>query len=344
MKMRNPVAVALLCTLLTACGGELADPGVGDRQEREPAGDRPAVSANLTWGTTAASSTNYAYAVTVAQQLQRSLPNVNINVIETAGTPDNLARMRGGSAQLANITSDATAQAYQGVDAYADARTEDLRVLWYFQDSPYHFIARRGSGISAVSDLEGKSFNPGLSGSSTEQSVVRVFELLGISPDYARGGLSDAVDGFKDRRTAGLVKAGPVPEPLMSELGVSADLALAGFTDDQIAQVSDAMPYIGFSTIPAGTYPGIDDDIKTLSLVLGVGASKDLPGDVAYELTKAMWEKHEQIAGSHATLKGVDVPALTLEKANSPLHCGAIKYYEELELTVPEKLLPPEKC
>jgi TRAP transporter TAXI family solute receptor len=337
--------VALIaCLPLAACGG-VADPDIGSGDQATEDGERPTVSANLTWATTAASSTNYAYAVAVAQELQRGLPNVRINVIESAGTPDNLARMEGGSAQLVNITSDGALQAYEGIGAYADSQSEDLRVLWYFQDSPYHFIVRARSGISKVSELEGESFNPGISGSSTEQTVLQVLKTLGISPDYSRGGLDDAVNSFKDRRITGLVKAGPVPEPLMSELSISADLGLAGFTEEQIQTVGHEMPYLEFSTIPGGTYPGIAEEIQTLSLVLGVGAGKDVSTEVAYEITKGMWEKNDRIADSHATLKGVDIPKLTVEKAKTPLHCGAVQYYEEdLEMTVPDELLPPEEC
>jgi TRAP transporter TAXI family solute receptor len=345
MSVRYRAVMVLLSSMgLAACGGGLADESIGDGEQTAPQGDEPTVSASLTWGTTAATSTNYAYAVAVAQQAQRSLPNVSLNVIETAGTPDNVARMQAGSAQIVNLTSDAAAQAYEGIDSYADAPGTDLRVLWYFQESPYHFVVRADSGISMVSDLEGRPFNPGLSGSATEQSVLSAFEVLDISPDLVRGGLDDAVDSFQDRRIDGLVKAGPVPEPLMSELDVSADVSLAGFTDEQLAEVGEAMPYIGFSTIPGGTYSGVEEDVQTLSLTLGVGADKDVPTEVAYAFTKANWENHDQIAASHATLEGVDVPALTLEQANSPLHCGAVQYYEELELDIPEDLLPPEEC
>ena len=149
MKARNYVMAALFSALL-GCGN-LADESVGGGQDAKKVGQSD-VSANLTWGTTAATSTNYAYAVAVAKQMQDTLPNVNVNVIETAGTPDNLARMEGGSAQLVNITSDAASQGYEGTGTFAESPAPDLRVLWYFQDSPYHFIVRRDVGASDVSE------------------------------------------------------------------------------------------------------------------------------------------------------------------------------------------------
>jgi TRAP transporter TAXI family solute receptor len=342
MKPRNYAIVALFSVLLAGCGN-LADESIGGSKNAQEEGQSD-VSANLTWGTTAATSTNYAYAVAVAKQMQNSLPNVKVNVIETAGTPDNLARLEGGSAQLVNITSDAASQGYAGTGTFAESPAPDLRVLWYFQESPYHFIVRREVGASNVSDLGDATLNPGLSGSSTEVIVREVLRVLEVSPDLKPGGLDDAVNAFKDRRLDGLVKAGPMPEPLMTELQHSAEVALSGFTDEQVATIRAELPYVDFSTIPGGTYKGIDEDLQTLGLTLGVGADKDVPTDVVYELTKAMWEKHEEIAQTHATLKGVDVPALTMAKATSPLHCGAVMYFEEIGESVPDDLLPPEDC
>lgn len=345
MKSRISVAIVLFSSaLLAACGGGLADPSIGGEEQDAPQTNQPTVSGNLTWGTTAASSTNYAYAVAVAQQMQSALPDVSVNVIETSGTPDNLQRMQGGSVQLVNLTSDVAGPAYAGTGAYAENPAEDLRVLWYFQLSPYHFIVRADSGVSTVSDLEDRSFNPGLSGSATEQTVLQALEVAGVSPAMAPGGLDDAVSAFKDRRIEGLVKAGPVPEPLMSELSISSEVSVVGFTDEQVAQIGDALPYLGFTSIPAGAYSGLIDDVQTLALTLGVGADKDVESDVVYELTKAMWENHDSISAAHATLEGVDIPSLTMDQANSPLHCGAVLYYEELGMSVPDELLPPEDC
>ena len=43
-------------------------------------------------------------------------------------------------------------------------------------------------------------------------------------------------------------------------------------------------------------------------------------------------------AAAFPTVKGLNLPELTLQYATSPLHPGAIRYYEEIGLTVPDHL------
>jgi uncharacterized protein len=47
----------------------------------------------------------------------------------------------------------------------------------------------------------------------------------------------------------------------------------------------------------------------------------------------------DQVA-AYPSVKGVNLPQLTLDTCNVPLHPGAIKYYREIGLKIPENLIP----
>jgi TRAP-type uncharacterized transport system substrate-binding protein len=52
--------------------------------------------------------------------------------------------------------------------------------------------------------------------------------------------------------------------------------------------------------------------------------------DQAYEITKNLWEKQEEIAVAHAKGKEMSKEAAAAAIGNVPLHPGAEKYYKEI--------------
>ena len=95
-------------------------------------------------------------------------------------------------------------------------------------------------------------------------------------------------------------------------------------TDEVVAK----FPYLVKDAIPAKTYKGQENDVPTLSVQAILVANKDMPDDVAYKLTKTLFENIGDVAKAHN--KGAEI---VLEKATDgitiPLHPGAEKYLKE---------------
>ena len=72
--------------------------------------------------------------------------------------------------------------------------------------------------------------------------------------------------------------------------------------------------------------------------MIGVSASPNMDTDTAYKIVKAIMEDKTEQATAFPAVKGVDLADLTLTYGTSPLHPGAIKYFEESGLTVPQRL------
>lgn len=91
--------------------------------------------------------------------------------------------------------------------------------------------------------------------------------------------------------------------------------------------------YYNKKEIPAGTYPGQDEPIQTITVkaVLLVSATADEA--VVYKLTSALFDHAEDI-----TLENAKGNELSVENATStksvPFHKGAAKYYKEHGVTV----------
>lgn len=100
-----------------------------------------------------------------------------------------------------------------------------------------------------------------------------------------------------------------------------------------------ASPYYTVYTIPAGTYPGQEEDVNTVTVKATLIVSDYASEDDVYNLTKAIFDNMEDIAKEHG--KGAE---LSIENATSgmtaPFHKGAAKYFAEQGVTVDAQYFP----
>jgi len=296
----------------------------------------------LAMGSTQSSSSHYAYFVAVAKVINARVPDVNISVVETGASVDNINRIKKGDLDMGMTTIHLQYQAYHGLDAWKDKPIKDQYVMWVYQPAPQNFVVREDSGVKSVYDLAGKPFNPGIRGSATEKTVEAIMDALNIAPNFVRGGTEDAVAAIKDKRVVGYVKSGAGVDSLDAstlDLATFTSIRLLGFTPEDIAKVQAKYPYLSPIAIPKGIYKD-SPAYKTFAMLIGTVVKKDLSEDLVYKMVKAACEGFDEQVAAYPSIKGVSLPQLTLETCNVPLHPGAIKYYRELGLKVPENLIP----
>ena len=95
--------------------------------------------------------------------------------------------------------------------------------------------------------------------------------------------------------------------------------------------------------IPKGTYPKQDRDLNVFGVKASLVADAALEDDIVYKMLEVIYlKKLANIQEQHGSLK-----TLTLEEAlkglsGAPLHSGAVKFYQDNGVEVPERLLPSE--
>ncbi|MEM4406644.1 MAG: TAXI family TRAP transporter solute-binding subunit [Candidatus Methanomethylicaceae archaeon] len=296
----------------------------------------------LAMGSTQAASSHYAYFVAIAKIINDNVPEVNVTVVETGASVDNINRIKKGDLDLGMTTIHLQYQAYQGMGPWEGKPIKDQYVLWVYQPAPQNFVVREDSGVKTVYDLTGKPFNPGMRGSATEKTVEAILDALGIKPNYYRGGTEDTIAAIKDNRIVGYVKSGAGTASLDAstlDIATFTPIRILGFTDEDISKVLAKYPYLNPISIPAGIYKNTPA-YKTFAMLIGVVAKKDLPEDLVYRMVKAVHDHFPEQVAAYPSIKDTNLPRLTLETCTVPLHPGAIKYYREMGLTVPEALIP----
>jgi TRAP transporter TAXI family solute receptor len=292
-------------------------------------------------GSTSGSSSHYGYFVAVGKLINDSVKDVEASVVETGATLDNLRRLERDQVDLGLVTTNVAQHAVSGSGEF-EGHPIDLRLLWVYTGAPQNVVARADAGLSSLADLTGKRFNPGIRGSATESTTEAVLAKLDIAPDYVRGSTSDIVNMIKDNRLNGYVKSGSGQRLDASTIDIATftDINILSLTPDQAATLKTEMPDISVVDIPAGAGEGIPA-YTTWSFGVGAATTPEMDEETAYQIVKAVMEDKSAQAAAMASLKGADLAKLTLTYGTIPLHPGAVRYFKEQGLDIPDRLLPP---
>ncbi|HCJ29665.1 MAG TPA: TRAP transporter substrate-binding protein [Pseudomonas sp.] len=290
-------------------------------------------------GATSTSSSQYGYYVAVSQIINK-LPDLRSSVVETGATVDNLRRILRDQIDFGLVTTNVGYHAYKGEGEFTK-RKVDNRLLWVYSMAPQNVVVRKDAGVSSLAELDGKRFNPGITGSATEATTVAVMEALGIEPNYSRGSTTDVVAAVKDNRAIGYVKSGVGNKLDGSSMDIATftPIGVLSLTDEQASTIREKMPDISVTQVPAGAAEGVPA-YQTWAFGLAVHARPGLDEETAYQIVKAVMENPEPQINALSNLKDVDIAELTMEAGTVPLHPGAARYFEEKGIQIPDRLKP----
>ncbi|WMS45018.1 TAXI family TRAP transporter solute-binding subunit [Acuticoccus sp. MNP-M23] len=271
----------------------------------------------------------------MAVQLAEAMPSgIAVTVEESQGSVQNVmeATVRGGDYVFTSPPS-LVGLARDGKAMFADRASPkfaDIRALFPIPSLTMHFVVRADQNVSTFADLEGKSvlLGKGSFGAREGEKYMALFGLDG-KVDIADAELSNAVAALKNGQIDAFVTAGSFPAPNVVEAAAGSDVTLISMTDDEVAATKRTR-----LVIPAGTYAGQDEEVVTTSLPVVAYATTGMDDDTAYTLTKAFWDKKAALGSDARWWDGV-TPEL-LANITGQIHPGALKYYEEAGIEVPE--------
>jgi hypothetical protein len=296
------------------------------------------------FGASALSSVHYTYGAAATKAINESSDMLEVTVLATGGAVDNLNRLQRKQIQIGTGTYATFYQAYHGIGAYEGKANKELRGLWVHAPSTQAWIVRQDSGVSKIEQLESKTFTPGQRGSATEQLVMQMLDVLKIKPNYFRASLSDAVDAVKDGRSIGYTKAGGTGslDGTTLELKATTDINILSFTPEQVKQVKTELPFINFMTYPEGQFEGFGE-VTTPVQVIGQITTRDaLSKEQVKEVLTGIFDNREPQIAAFPSFGKFNPLNDSVELITIPLHAGAVEFYRERGLTVPERLVPPE--
>ena len=254
-------------------------------------------------------STYYAFAVGQANAIMAGAPDVDVTVEDSPGSMVNVKESRNRKSFLFTSPPILISAAIKAKGKFKEGGYDNIRSLWPIPGLVMHWVVREDSGVKKLRDLVGKRFIPGGAGSAGARFTKQVFGVIGIKEKvkFLEVDLNEGVQAVKNRRAVGFSTASSAPASLVSEISATTPIRLLELKDADYQGVSKKFArYV----IPAGTYKGIDGDVRTISLLVGTYTTTNLSEDVAYKITKAFWENRKVWEKSHPAMKLVKMEGL----------------------------------
>lgn len=272
-------------------------------------------------------------------------PGIRVSAAISEGAKENIEAIRISDADLIIADEYYSLSAYFGKGPFKDGQLRQLRSITVLWPELFHLMIRSEKYISgSIQDLENLTVGTGLSdGASRLILELLLKENLGPKKDIKIKNLSNI--GLLEAWKSGSIQAscfsGGLPLPIVNFFVQQhpGTFRFLQISDSEIATLTrDAMPCLTRMSIPAGTYIGQDQEIQTMGQKAFLLTSVGLEEQVVYELTKAMFTNLDYLVRIHPAFRHV-----TLEQALSglqiPLHRGALKFFREKNLQIPDELL-----
>lgn len=293
-----------------------------------------AAQTKISIGTGGTGGVYYPYGGTMAEIITKFVPGVQATAEVTAASVENVRLVAAKKVELGFAMNDTVYQAYVGEGKFKDAKLDCLRTVFQTYPHSYHVITLAKYPIYRIADIKGKRVSVGAPGSGTELKTSLVLPVLGITYNdikVYRLSFEETARALKD----GVIEVGiwSVAPPTSSviDLATTHDIRIIPFTEEEVEKVQKAYPYYVRTVIPKGTYRGQKEDVLTLGVWTSVVCHKDLPEDLVYKITKAIFEHRDMLIQTHAIAQ-YTTPENSAKLSPIPIHPGALRYYKELGL------------
>ena len=291
----------------------------------------------MTIGTASQGGTYFIYGNGFASYITEAL-GLNATGEVTGGPVQNVTLVETGDHLMGLVTMGPAYDAWIGKSELAPGlEHRSIRALFPMYQTPFQVIALRRSGITSVSDLQGKRVSVGPAGGTPGTYWPQFIAALGVNATISNAGAADAAGQLQDGLIDAFAFAAGVPISAFAELAASQDVVMFGFSDAELPKILEAFPAMAPLTIPAGTYAGHDYDQNTVALWNFAIAHKDMPESLAYEITKLAMDNPDRMVQIHAAAKETLLENWD-KNTFMPYHPGAVRYFEERGITIPDTL------
>ena len=271
-----------------------------------------------------------------AIQVYKPLKNVKeftVRAQSSAGSIENLRKVNAGKSDFAVVYSGHLYQGRKGMLKQDPKIYSNVLAVGYLYGAPAQLVVRKGSGISAVRDLQGRKVGVGNAGSGAFANCELFFSYLGLWKKIERNamGYNDAAAAFGNRQLDAfwLFTAFPSGAVIMASQTNSIDL-LSLESAALKSGFYEKYPYFTKVTIPGGTYRGVDEDRYSFQDSALWVANADVPDDVVYKMLSLIYSGRglAHMVRQKNTFKEMSIEN-GVKGIVTPMHPGAMKFWKE---------------
>lgn len=265
------------------------------------------------------------------------VPGVRVASQSSGASVANIQFIARGDAHLALVQNDVAYYAHNGREMFAEAGSNQpkpvagVRGIAMLYPETIQIVTVRGRRIAAVEDLRGKRVVVGAAGSGTEANAR---QILSVHDIYYREMRVDflsfaaGIDQLRDGNVDAVFITAGVPTAAVTDVASSREVVILPVSNDALDALRARWPFYTRQIIVPDTYRGQSAPVPTVAVMAMLVARADLPEDLVYNLTKALWENLDRMKAAHARGRDLELTK-ALDGMPLPVHPGAERYYRE---------------
>lgn len=272
----------------------------------------------LTVATAGTSGEYYAFGQTLAEVVSRHHPRIQIRLLETSGSRENMQLLEARRVDFAIAQSDTLP-------------SPKIRAVASLFPEVFHLIAAEKSNIRTVPDLRGKRIALMPQGSGSYVFFWQLMQHYGMTAaDFQAVTLNPqaAHTQFRQGKVDAIFRSIALGNPEVRQLLQASPGRLVPL--DQVEAIKISQPQIEALKIPQGTYnatPAIPErDLPAASVQAILLTHQAVDEAVVYEITRSLYEYRNELSTLNPRAATVSAPSPG-KGFGLPLHPGAKAYY-----------------
>lgn len=262
----------------------------------------------------------YDFAKAIAQVTETHYPHIDIEVLESPGSTQNMADVQNQVVDMALVQSDTPVQ-------------PDVRAIAQLYPEMFHLIAHESAEIDTMADLRGKRVALMPEGSGSYSLFWPVSEHYGLAPaDFTAlpSTTSVATQALLDRQVDALFRIVGIGNESVADVLRTGEFDLVPI--EQIAALQLTQPYLEPTLIPKGTYDGSvpipGQNVATVSVSALLVAHAEVDAEVMKLITRVLYEHRNELIRLNPRTANIQPPDSILN-LGFPVHEGTRAYHNQ---------------
>lgn len=254
----------------------------------------------------------------------------------TQGSVQNVAMVQAGNAEAGFTQSDVSHWAYTATGLFQGRPPQNrIRFVAHLFPEHIHAAVRRDSPIQSFNDLRGRRIAIGLQASGARIGSELILSAYGFQAgrDFTAEYLNQAqgTERMQDRGLDATITVVGYPAAAFTEFCSRTGCRFLPIPEAEANRVIERAPFYGRGTIPRTAYEGLTADVPTLTVSAVLVVRDNLPDELVYNITRALWSQTTRGLLDRGHAKGREIVRENALNGRGviPFHPGAERWYRE---------------
>ncbi len=264
--------------------------------------------------------------------LKQTYPDVNLRVIETAGSIENVQLLKEGKVDMALVQNDIAFYAAEGEAMFNGQKVTNISGIATLFPEVVQIVVRKETGIKSLNDLAGRKISVGSRDSGTYYNAQQILSIAGVweKIDHQYFSAGDSMQQLQEGKLDGFIFTSGLPNPAIVELAKKVEILLLPVDPELVQKLVSSFSFYFPSAIAPNQYPAQLEEIPAVEINAILVSGPSLIENDQYLITKNLFGTPNDLGQSHPRLSKMTKNSL---RRQMPVQIGkgAHKAHSEMQ-------------